>query len=284
MSAIGRIFLILNLVLAAVFLGFAANQLSQNTNVSESLRNERSAHEATKTTLNGTVSTLNTQVSQLKNDTSTLRDDRDQQKATSERNAQDLNHEKEVNAQLRGELTGIKESLNGYNTTIASLTTQKDTLVKEKEDAFAARDKAESEKTAADTARREAELGITKANANIADLEVAKTSAEKKAKSLDSELQQLYTVTKQPRIGTPQALVEGSVLSVDTSIAPGLLAINKGSNDKVVRGTVFDVYSGSTYKGRAKVEVVHDGYCSALIILQAKGTQISQGDRVTTQL
>ena len=41
MSAIGRIFLILNLVLAAVFLGFAANQLSQNTSATESLRLER---------------------------------------------------------------------------------------------------------------------------------------------------------------------------------------------------------------------------------------------------
>ena len=252
MSAIGRIFLILNLVLAAVFLGFAANQLSQSSNVSESLRAEKAAHEATKKSTSETITAMTAEVNRLKTETSTLRDDRDTNKLTADRNGQELAHERDVNAQLRGELTGIKESLGGYNTTIASLTSQKDTLVKEKEDAFAARDKAEADKSKADKARQEAEAGIAAANNNIRDLEVAKTTAEKSATKLDTELKQLYAVTGQPRIGTPQPLVVGSVLSVDTKLNPPLLAINKGSKDKVAKGTVFDVYSGNVYKGRAR--------------------------------
>lgn len=284
MSAIGRIFLILNLVLAAAFLGFASNQLSQQTNATQSLANERSAHEATKKSLGEQVSALTTQVNQLKTDTSSLRDERDQQKLLADRNGQDLAQGKEANAQLRGELTGIKETLGGYNNTIASLNEQKDRLVKEKEDAFTARDSATSDKTKADQARRAAEEALAKAKGEIADLEVAVTSAKKEASSLDTELKTVYAATNYPRVGTPQPLVEGAVLGIDTSIKPGLLAINKGSADKVTRGMVFDIYSGGTYKGRARVETVKENVCSALIVLSVNGAAVTQGDRATTQL
>ena len=284
MSAIGRIFLILNLVLAAVFLGFAANQLSQQTNATQLLTNERAAHEASKKSLGDQISAQTTQINQLKTDNSSLRDDRDQQKLLADRNGQDLAHEKESNAQLRGELTGIKEALGGYNATIASLNEQKDRLVKEKEDAFTARDAATQDKDKADQARREAEAALSGAKGNIADLEVAVTSSEKLASALDTELKTVYAATGYPRVGTPQALVEGAVLGIDSSIKPGLIAINKGSKDQVTRGTVFDIYSGNTYKGRARVEVVREDVCSALMIMTVVNAPITQGDRATTQL
>lgn len=284
MSAIGRIFLILNLVLAAVFLGFAANQLSQATNVTALLTAEKAAHEATKTKLTADNSALTTERNQLKTDLSAAKDERDQNKQALDGKVADLAREKATNAQLLGEVTGIKESLNGYNMTIASLTSQKDGLVKEKEDAFSARQKAESEKDKADASRRDAELAVAKANTQIETLERAKTSAEKNSSKLDAELKQLYAVSGIPRIGTPQALVEGAVINVDSSVAPGLLAINKGSKDGISKGTMFDIYNGATYKGRAQVALVKDDVCSALITLEVKNAKISSGDRVTTQL
>ncbi len=284
MSAIGRIFLILNLILAAVFLGFAANQLSQNTNVTASLAAERQAHESTKTTTGEQISTLTTQVNQLRTDMSALRDDHNQEQALAKRNGLELNEEKAANAQLRGEITGIKESLAGYNSTIASLTSQKDRLVTEKTEAFAGRDAAVSEKGKADAARRTAEEALQSAKGKITDLEVSVNDAKKDASALDTELKALYVVTNHPRIGTPQPLIEGAVVIVNNSIAPGLIAINKGSNDQVKRGYVFDVFQGTTYKGRAKVETVHDNTCSAVMIMPAPGTSVAQGDRVTTQL
>ena len=46
----------------------------------------------------------------------------------------------------------------------------------------------------------------------------------------------------------------------------------------------FDIYNGTVYKGQAKVESVHDDMCSALVTLLAPGAQITQGDRVSTQI
>jgi hypothetical protein len=284
MSAIGRIFLILNLVLAAVFLGFAANQLTQQTNVTAKLTTEQAAHAASKTSLGEQIAGLTTQVNQLKTDTSTLRDERDQQKLLADRNGQDLAHEKEANAQLRGELTGIRETLGGYNSTIASLNSEKDRLVKEKDEAFTARDAATAAQMKADQARRDAELALTKANGNIDQLGMDLASSAKLALALDTELKTVYAATKYPRVGTPQPLVEGAVLGIDNSIKPGLLAINKGSADNVTRGMVFDLYTGNTYKGRARVELVKENVCSALVIMAVDGAPIAQGDRATTQL
>ncbi|MBK8178261.1 MAG: hypothetical protein IPK67_05075 [Planctomycetes bacterium] len=285
MSAIGRIFLILNLILSAVFLGFASSQLSQQANVSQSLRNEQQAHEATKKSLGEQISTLTSQVNQLKTDASALRDDRDQQKAMADRNGADLTEEKANNAQLRGELTGIKESLAGYNNTIKDLSASKDRLTKEREDALSAKDSAESAKESADKARRDAEEALQTAKNDIAALETKVNGTEKKASQLDTELKALYVATGYPKIGTPLPLVEGAVVSVNHSIKPGLLAINKGSNDKVAKGYVFAVYNGGVYKGQAKVETVQADYCSALMILTADGAPaVAQGDRVTTQL
>ena len=284
MSAIGRIFLILNLILAAVFLGFASNQLAQKENVSLSLNTEKAAHEADKKAASDKESALNTQITQLKTELSSVRDDLGKEKGTAERNGIDLAHEKETNAQLRGELTGIKESLGGFNATIAALTAQKDRLVTEKEEAQTARDAASAEKTKADKARGDAELALQTANTKIATLETSVAGEQKASAKLDTELKALYVATGYQKIGTPQPLVEGAVVGVNNSIAPGLLAINKGSADKVLRGYVFDVYNGSTYKGRAQVQTVNDKTCSALMILTVPGASVTQGDRVTTQL
>ncbi len=284
MSAIGRIFLILNLILAAVFLGFASNQLAQKENVSQSLATEKAAHETDKKAAADKEAALNTQVTQLKTELSGVRDDRDKEKLTGDRNGRDLAEEKANNAQLRGELTGIKESLGGYNSTIAALTSQKDRLVTEREEAQAARDAASAEKGKADKARRDAEDALQSANTKIASLEVAVAGEVKNSSKLDTELKALYVLTGHQRIGTPQPLVEGAVVAVNNSIAPGLLAINKGSMDKVIRGYVFDVYNGNVYKGRAQVQTVNDTTCSALMILTVPTAAVSEGDRVTTQL
>lgn len=284
MSAIGRIFLILNLVLAAVFLGYASNQLSQISNFSAALTAERDAHAATKKSLNEKAESLTSQLNQTKTDLSAVRDERDTQKGLADRNGQDLAQEKEANAQLRGELTGIRETLGGYNATIASLNDQKDRLVGEKEAAVAARDAANDAKDQADAARRDAETKLVGANNQISTLELAVAKAEKQLSATQTELAQVYAVTGASKVGAAQALVEGAVIQIDNSITPGLLAINKGKNDGVTRGTVFELYSGNAYKGRAKVETVRDDVCSAIVILKVDGKSIAQGDRATTQL
>jgi hypothetical protein len=71
---------------------------------------------------------------------------------------------------------------------------------------------------------------------------------------------------------------------VETSVAPGLVAINVGSNKGVKRGYTFEIYDGGTYKGQVRVEFVHADMCSGLITRTAPGQSMRQGDGATTRL
>jgi hypothetical protein len=69
------------------------------------------------------------------------------------------------------------------------------------------------------------------------------------------------------------------------SSKPGLVALNVGSKAGVKRGYVFEIYSGSTYKGQVRVDVVHDDVSSAVIVVPPpNGGQITAGDRAATRL
>ena len=74
------------------------------------------------------------------------------------------------------------------------------------------------------------------------------------------------------------------MLGTRLEIAPGLVALNVGSNQGVTRGMTFDIYSGDTYKGKVRIESVQPDKSSALVTLPRPGTTIGQGDRATTRL
>ena len=68
------------------------------------------------------------------------------------------------------------------------------------------------------------------------------------------------------------------------AIQPGLVSINKGSNDGVLRGFVFDIYNGAQYKGRVRVETVQGDMCTAVILKTYEGRSIEQGDNAATHI
>ena len=70
----------------------------------------------------------------------------------------------------------------------------------------------------------------------------------------------------------------------DLTCSPGLVMLNVGADNNVQRGFTFEIYRGSTYKGKVRVENVQGKYCSAVIIDSRPGTTIAQGDRAATNL
>ena len=80
-------------------------------------------------------------------------------------------------------------------------------------------------------------------------------------------------------VGAPQ--IDGAVLQYRAD--QKLVHINRGTNNKVKRGYIFDIYSGDTYKGQARVEVVNPDTCTAVLVATT-GSAIAQGDLVSTQI
>ena len=77
MSPIGRIFIVLNLILSAAFLGWAANALATTEDYKQQLQDERASLGAELLAKEDEVSQLNSQKDRLENDARSFREQRD---------------------------------------------------------------------------------------------------------------------------------------------------------------------------------------------------------------
>ena len=285
MSSIGKIFILLNFLLAGVFLGWASTALGKTAELKTNYEAEVAAHVATKSSLETELQDLNTQLSAERTAKEEVRGERDQEKSRADRNKEDLDAQKRSNDQLLADVAKIQSTLDGFNTTISNLESSKDTAVAAAHERELERDAANDERDAAMMAQRDAEEQLAAANAGIVSLEKNLKSKTDEAEQLDAEIETIVAATGFNRDNLAVAKqIDGRVLQVDYKLEPGLVALNVGKNDGVTRGTTFEIYAGQTYKGQVRVENVHDKMCSALIVRPVGGTTISQGDSAATRL
>lgn len=285
MSPIARILIILNLVLAAAFVGWAANALSANADYRTKYDNEVKAHTSAKTALDAELAKTKSELRVAQDSSNTFMQARDEATRDKDRTKADLDQEVAKNAKFEADLNKIAATLSEIEASKAKLQADKDRAVQASN---------EAQKAAADagTAQRTAEskLGdvqgqLNNAQNQIADLEKAKTTLEKDKASVETQLATLVDMTnvKVSDI-TAMPLIEGRVLDVNSSIKPGLVSINKGESDGVKRGYTFEIFDGKTYKGQVRVEFVHPNLCSGVLVRQVQGQTIHQGDGAATRL
>jgi len=285
MSAIGRIFVILNLVLAAAFVGYASTSLAKGNEwkqkYEDASREAAAAQELLEADKSKLVSDLNTERG-LKE---AALSERDANKAEADRNAADLETARRTIADLTASVQSIEATLAGYNQTIAQVTAAKDAAVEDAREQERARVQAEQERDAAVMAQRDSDDGLAAANEAIAQLERDLTASKKEASKLDSQLTQLVAMTGvELKAISATPAIKARVLQVSYDLKPGLVALNVGSEQGVKRGMVFQVYSGATWKGQVRVENVQPGMSSALITDMIAGQTIAQGDNADTVL
>ena len=282
MSPIGKIFLLINFGLAFGFLFWASTAVSTNAKWKSQFEAEKTAHEATQAELQGNLSGLQIDLTNERDAKDARTSERDQAMAESSRNREELDAEKRANDQLRADIAKIQATLEGYNQTIQSLTSQKDAAIAEARDLERERDAANQGSDASEQARADAEEALREAEATIAQLERQLSGAKTQIAGLDGKLQ--VAISNGFDVSGGQPDIDARVLQVDTSVAPGLVALNVGSNAGVKRGMTFQVFNGAAYKGYVRVENVHDNMCSALIMGLVDGAAIGQGDSASTNL
>ena len=284
MSAIGRIFVILNLVLAAAFVGWAATSLAKGSDWMKKYDDEHVAHEATKAELQKQLDDRQATLNNERTQKDKFREERDGFQAERDRLTKDLEEARRANDQLRGDVSKIQETLGAYNSTIAQITAAKDAAVQKQMDLTSERDAAKAESEKAMLAQRDAQDGLKTAQAQIADLERNVTSAKEDISHKEAIIAQAMNNGFTP--GTnPAPPINGRVLQVSGGdLNPGLVMLNVGSEQGVKKGFTFQIYSGSTWKGQVRVEGVQPNMCSAVILDLQKGQKIAQGDQAATIL
>jgi predicted RNase H-like nuclease (RuvC/YqgF family) len=283
MSPIGKIFLLINFALSVAFLFWASTALGKSAETKAALEADLNKVRTERDGLQKDKSDLAAQLNAEKGAKERLTIEKDQAAGEALRNKEDLDAQKRANEQLRADIAKIQETLGGYNQTIQALESAKDAAVAEARNLERERDTAKGEASDAVEAQRNAEEALRTANANIADLEKRIKATRGDLAALQTKYENLRAMANIPESDVAaQAAIDATVVKVDYSLKPGLVAISAGSNQGVKKGYTFDIYSGGTYKGRVQVETVHPDMCSALVTLQR--AEIRAGDSAATQL
>lgn len=281
MSPIGRIFIVLNLILSAAFLGWAANALQKTEEYKKQLTEAQAKHADELAAKEKELSDLGVELNGVKDQQRTFREQRDGFEAESNRLKTQLDELKRANDTMQANLTKIQATLGDYNNSITQLVQQKDAAIERAHEAERARDAAVADKDAAVLAQNDAEEALKNANLKIGDLEGERVALATEVENLNTRLEVVYRETgASAAIFQTQKPIEALVMDVNKDLK--LVIINKGRKDEVEVGYVFDIYRGSQYKGRVRINDVQEGISSGLI-LQEKAA-IGRGDSATTTL
>jgi predicted nucleic acid-binding Zn-ribbon protein len=285
MSPIGRIFIVLNLVLAVAFLGWASSALANS-------QEWKTKFQALETTHTETVATLEGE-----------RDSEIQLKvaATNDRdNLQtQLSNADSSNTQLKADKADLQERLNGLQASLDKISTEMQDydnrnqeladdisrLTNERVAAIEGKATFQRERDNLENEKNQLERDLKVANDTIAAQERTGENFKQEISDLNTLIataQEIYQIDFRTLMAQPH--ISGAVLMVSSEVAPGLVSINRGTADSVKRGYSFEIYSGGQYKGRVRVINVQENQCTAIVEKTYDGRAMEQGDSASTHI
>jgi hypothetical protein len=284
MSTIGKFFVVLNLVLSGLFVGVSASLIGQSDDFRKDFESEVIDHAATVTTKDGEAADLKNRLQSAEAEKNRYIQINSTLEGEKSALTEGLLTEQQKNSDMTMRLEGIEGKLSDLEGTnraqtnrITDLTGQNETLRGERDSALDDRDAANSNAIAAEESMKTAERAL-----GDSELALARETArgDEAEASLDALMQ--YTGIDPATINN-QPQLEGIVLSTEEANGTTYVVINIGKKDGVKAGYTFDVYNGSAYKGRIKVQTVNESKSAAT--LEVPGTAaLAQGDRIATRL
>ncbi len=283
MSTIGKFFVVLNLALAGLFVGSAASLISKSDSYRVQLEAKVVEMDALQVEKDETISVMTSNLRQSQEERNNLNHENGQLGANLEAEKGRGLTQKQKNDNLGGQLQSIEGKLNDLtqtngdlNSELSDLRRQFETVRNERDAALDARDAASSVST---SAVEEANLATGEAS----DLRLKLARETERANQVEAQLAtavSLYGIDVNT-IGAQPAM-EGMVTSVAEAGGTTYVVINLGKNDSVQPGFTYDVFDGSTYKGRISVLTVNESKSAATVAMF--NAPIAAGDRVVTRL
>lgn len=284
MKPIGIAFLLINLVLAGAFFGYAYNLTQSQKSAAESYTELETSTNEEISGLESNLAEANALLEEVKLDRDTLREAKNAAKDSSNNFEGLLQQEKESNAELRNQISGINERLGVMADNVAGATDSAERAFEAQREAESAQGDAEDAAKEAELARRDAAEALSREQEKVAMLETNLNSTQGLLASANTKLEVIQA--EYPGvggiIGGAVEDIDGRLTGVSLDVAPGIVMLNRGTNDGVTKGMEFHVWLGSTYKGTVLVDSVYDEKASARITLQVE--PMSQGDQVSTRI
>lgn len=285
MSPIGRVFIVLNLVLAGGFVYVSGTYLQKQHNYKEQLTSEKEAHDATR-------KQKDDQILALTNDRNTF----ENAKISNETR---LNEAVLRNSQLEDENKRLNDQLAGIEGDVKALLASAQAANTESKTAFAtakaAYDMAIADQKAKDEAVNAKDAALAEnrdLKAKITSLEEAVSTRDQNIASLESEKSQLGLLVKvaesygfirsmaAPNLAGTVTTANGRLCTIQITDNPG----NVNIKDAIEMGKWgFAIYDASGYKGEAIAERYEESANAVLCrVFPVKG-EIREGDKAATK-
>ena len=284
MSTIGKFFVVLNLALAALFVGVSASLIGSGESYRKQYEEADVNHVAALAAKDKALSASDTEKKQARDEVSRLL--AANSSLTAERLAlqETLARESQANSALTEKLTGIEGTLGDLESTNRDQAGQLENLRRTANQMRDERDAASSARDAAQSASTQAQEQSKLAMGKVQDLQVQLAQTTKRAEKAETERDTVVAATgADVGLLNNQPVMEGTVLTVDYAGNNTYIVIDLGKKDSVQVGFTYDVFNGSTYKGKIRVETVNQSKSGASVML-AGSAPIAAGDRVATRL
>ena len=281
MSPIGRTFIVLNLVLAGAFVGFAGTFLQKQHNWKE----EHSKLNEEYTTAQATWDTDRERLSSTNEE---LRASLDSVEQNLQARDRELANEKDEVKRLRdenGSLAASFASLNSFaeasRQTLAEMTSQSQAAYQASIDAQSARDAAISEKddAVAENGQLKNQIASLQEQGRNKDMQLA--SLEQNGREKDLLLDVARAKGFVDRMAVP--MLAGTVSMVTGNLCT-LMITDNPSNAEIKPGYTFAVYDQGGYKAEARVTKVDSDKGAAFCTFEIKNGDVKVGDKASTHL
>jgi chromosome segregation ATPase len=279
MSTVAKILVVLNLGLAAAFLGSAANYLGYQETYRSQLNDEKLAHSSTKKSGEEALAREQNRVRELQG----LLTDATNQKDTSEANKQrlegELKHLRELFAQLSGDLDRAQKSIESMTSTINSnrtlidqLQTANNELRENLRGSQGDRDAAVQQVNALEIQLKRETDKTVKLEADLADLMEARNRLQFELNWFKERFPGASAQVQPPHTGL--------VLAADPKL--NVFVISLGEEDGVKPGFQYTVSRGSEYVGTIQISDVQAKQSSGFALRGLSKTAIQRQDVVSS--
>jgi len=282
MSTIGRLFVIVNLLLAGGFLFSGIMLLKKMDNYKTKWETAVRTAEADKKALNEQIAAkdaLRSTAEKAKSDAETAKAQvagaNEELKARVQSAENTMSEQRTQLAKIAADLDNFRSNIDSLQKQLTDANKSIDGMREERDGARKAQENAENELATAREANKQLDAKSNSLMAKVNELG-EKLSGAETALSVYAE----RTSIPLSEVMAAPPLITGNV----TDVANQLVQLSVGSDSNVKKGYSFSIYRGSEYKGEAIVEYLENKFATARITKVAPGRRIEAGDVATTRL
>jgi hypothetical protein len=281
MSMFAKIMVVVNLILAVVFLAAAGTLHGATENYKNRLAQEVTARGVDAATATTNIQNRDKEIASLKEANAAIRERAVAAEGIQKDQAQSMANLSNENARLRGEIATQGTNISELTKSVSDLTSRTEALSNK-----LATSEAEKAQVASDNATLRENNEREKSRADNAERSVA--AAESNNKSLTEQLDRTTTELTgykktYPALGNASMKAVNGVVAA-TSAKDDVHVLSVGSKDGVEVGYEFTVFRGSDYVATIVIDAVYPNYSSGRVKGGTKKSDVRAGDSVATRL